>query len=56
MKCPTCRPDNDEGAIFCDSCRERLWKDCPHCKQAIPVRAKFCDRCGRDLRQVNGAR
>lgn len=56
MKCIHCNHENEENAVFCCSCGQRLAAVdesaaaiCPKCQKKTEPGAKFCSCCGCDL-------
>ncbi|MCD8205398.1 MAG: zinc ribbon domain-containing protein [Clostridia bacterium] len=50
MTCNDCGAENEEGALFCKNCGERLdgKVKCPRCG-AYTAKGKFCNFCGKTL-------
>ena len=54
MKCPKCGFDNQEDALFCAECGEKLSKEklfCPECNSENEANAKHCTKCGALLKK-----
>jgi predicted ATPase/class 3 adenylate cyclase len=49
MKCPACRHNNPNEAVFCMNCGKKLQKDCIHCGAELPENALFCIKCGKKV-------
>ncbi|HEA65376.1 MAG TPA: adenylate/guanylate cyclase domain-containing protein [Desulfobacterales bacterium] len=49
MKCPKCKSENLDEAMFCGSCGAKLSIVCSQCGFENPPRNKFCNGCGHDL-------
>lgn len=48
MKCPKCKAEIEEGALFCTHCGKSLpkRKKCVNCGTEIPLDMAFCTHCG----------
>jgi uncharacterized membrane protein YvbJ len=51
MKCPKCRFENEEDAIFCRKCGNKLEVVCPKCARNLAPDSEFCDKCGYSLKE-----
>ena len=49
MKCPSCKFENPEDAIFCNQCGKKLEIGCPKCGKINPLHSQFCNKCGHTL-------
>jgi len=49
MRCPECKFDNREGAMFCIECGTKLEINCSKCNHVNPPASKFCEACGTKL-------
>lgn len=57
MKCNHCGAENDEGAVFCEECGQKIAtpvysetkNNCPHCGAENADGAVFCDECGKKM-------
>jgi len=54
MKCPECKFENREEAVFCGECGSSLQLEviCPNCGSKPPRGQKFCDKCGQGFGEV----
>jgi len=50
MKCPKCKHDVPDKAVFCNECGNKLEVICPSCQTSNPPGSKFCIKCGHELR------
>ncbi|MGA9059338.1 MAG: zinc ribbon domain-containing protein [Terriglobia bacterium] len=48
MRCPKCRHENPESALFCTRCHTPLRFTCPACRHVQDHGGK-CDQCGVDF-------
>lgn len=56
VKCPVCGKVNEENAVFCSECGNRLIKPkmkCPKCGAEVSEGSKFCCSCGAPLNKKN---
>ena len=60
MKCPNCKAEMTEDAMFCENCGYKLEHEpkkeegnievfCPNCGKAFKEGETFCDNCGTNL-------
>ena len=49
MKCPKCKHENRDGAVFCEKCGTKLQLICPNCGNELRPEAIFCDKCGTKI-------
>ena len=58
MKCPKCKAEIEEGAVFCTHCGKSLpkRKKCVSCGTELPMDMVFCTNCGtkQPLEEVQG--
>ena len=50
-RCPKCRAEFDDSAVFCDQCGTKLVTAnvCPHCGAVTHDDSAYCPSCGRPL-------
>ena len=55
MICNHCGAENDEGAVFCEECGQKISAPvqkkniCPHCGAEYEEGTVFCDECGKEI-------
>ncbi|MBR5091706.1 MAG: zinc ribbon domain-containing protein [Ruminiclostridium sp.] len=55
MICNHCGAENDEGAVFCEECGQKIAAPvqtkniCPHCGAEYEEGTVFCDECGKEI-------
>ena len=53
MECYHCGQDNDDEAIYCKHCGQRVdgKVECPSCNKLVDSDSQFCGYCGHDLQE-----
>ena len=53
MKCYHCGQENNDEAVFCKQCGQRVDGkiQCPTCNQLIDYDSQFCEYCGNSLQE-----
>jgi hypothetical protein len=52
VKCPKCHFENQEGAMFCNECGEKLEVTCLEFGKVNPLGSKFCNECGHTFSEL----
>lgn len=56
MICPNCKKENEDDAIFCVSCGEKISdgsKICPNCGDSSDADSLFCINCGHKFNNAS---
>ncbi|MDE6475170.1 MAG: zinc ribbon domain-containing protein [Clostridia bacterium] len=55
MECYHCGQENNDGAVFCKQCGQRVdgKEQCPSCGQFIDCDSSFCENCGCNIQEAN---
>ena len=55
MECYHCGQENNDGAVFCKQCGQRVdgKEQCPSCGQLIDCDSTFCEYCGCNIQETN---